>query len=673
MGQIKVLIIDDDEAVRDSFRAHFEDSGYKAISASDGASGIKLFSLEKPDAVLLDLRMPEVNGFDVLAYIGRVSSDVPVVVVSGTGQIKDVVEALRIGAWDYILKPVEDLSMLIYRVEKSLEKVALIRENREYQKGLEEEVARRTYELNETNANLAETNEKLRQSEAKYRILFERTNNAVFLVNSSDGRILQCNESAQTISGFSEREIKEMRIEKLIKFYGEEKNFLNLNSAQTVNFGEIELMNPSGDIRKAVLTIIPYTADKYYFIAEDITEIKKVESELINAKETAEKANQIKTQFLANMSHEIRTPMNGILGFTSLLEDSKLDNRQNEWVRIIKSSCEKLLNIINDILDVSKIENNEISLSSELFNLREIIKESSTMFLKEIEDKRLDFKIDIEENIPQSLAGDSVRVRQIIRNLISNSVKFTEKGYIILKASLLKTDEGCLRIAISVEDSGVGIEKTQISDIFKAFTQLDMTLSKKYQGAGLGLSIVKKLVELMGGKIEVISEVNVGSKFSIEIPFKNAIVPKKFTEYNFLCSGACTASGKKYNILVVEDDTIGTFLLANLFCSGCYKLDFVSNGKKALAKVEKNYYDIIIMDIQLPDMDGTEVTKRIRAMERKISKVPIIAVTAYAMSDDEQNFIDAGMDEYIAKPIKVPKLLEAIKKCIGKLKDNLDG
>ncbi|CAN5338759.1 hypothetical protein BH10BAC1_BH10BAC1_09630 [soil metagenome] len=437
--------------------------------------------------------------------------------------------------------------------------------------------------------------------------------------------------------------------------------------------------------RSGKLTDVLYNASVYkddkgnvlgvFAAARDITAQKQYAKELIlkneeleKAKELAENLSNVKDQFLASMSHEIRTPLNGIIGFTKILLRNGISDTQKPQLEAIKTSSDILLVLINDILDLAKIEAGKMTIESTELKLSDLVNSILGTFELRFQEKEIRINKSYDSRIPKILIGDPVRINQILLNLLSNSVKFTKDGgQISIEVHLMEQNEDCAYIELTVSDTGIGIPPEKLELIFEPFTQSSNDTARKYGGTGLGLSIVKRLVDLMGGTVSVKSQLNQGSTFTITLPLKKTTATEISKEIETKIHTDELKQLGNLKILLVEDIPINQFLAQTILHDFGFETDTAENGKIAIELLEKNNYDIILMDLMMPEMNGFEATKHIRTkMQAPKSTIPIIALTADVTKNDVERCSEVGMNEYVSKPINETDLLNKIVHLVKK-------
>ncbi len=519
--------------------------------------------------------------------------------------------------------------------------------------------------------------EALHESETRLAGILDIATEAVVSVDETF-RIRLFNKGAQTTFGYELEEAIGQPLQMLIpqRFHDSHREHAEgfVRSAETNS--EITQRNEVLGLRKdgtefaieASVSRLDQLGDKTYTaMVRDITDRKQAEEDLLAAKEQAEEANRSKSDFLASMSHEIRTPMNGVLGMVGVLLDSELSSEQRKHARTIRDSGEALLSLLNDILDLSKIEAGQVELEVLDFDLEGLLDSVDSLWGPRLQGKGLELSIQVAPDVAPVLSSDPTRIRQILFNLVGNAAKFTDQGKIAVDVSQRALKDGELELRFAVTDTGIGIEPDAQSRLFSKFTQADKSVTRRFGGTGLGLAICKQLAELLDGEIGVESAPGQGSSFWFTVrcvPGDAAIVDTEAWTGETIADEA-PESSRPLRILVAEDNHINqTVLLAMLGKAG-HRIDIAGNGLEAISSVTRVAYDLLLMDVQMPEMDGMTATRRIRDLPGETGRIPIIALTANAMKGDREKYLAAGMNDYVSKPIKPNALFAAIAGCTG--------
>jgi len=639
---LKILFIEDASSdtvlAEHSLKAAGLDFQFQTVKTEETLrTALKQFD---PDLVISDYSMPEFDGMTALHTVLELNAGLPFIVFTGSINEETAVECMKAGATDYVLK--EHVNRLPLAVKSAIKKKKMLKATIEAQ-------------------------QKLHENEKKFRALYESATDGVIGIDSK-GRITLWNPAAEKMFGFGFKEVSGKDLHKLIaskKFY---KQFFSAFQKFT-RTGEGRILGKPMEVpakrKDGIEFPVEFSLSKFRWqgewqataIIRDISERKKREAELVEAKEKAQESDRLKSVFLANMSHEIRTPMNGIIGFVDLLRQGNLSHEEEEeYLGLILSSSKHLLTIINDILEIARIEVGQVSVKPVSFNLKKLLKETYEVFYARtaIENKNISLLWEKSANLPGNIISDPVRIKQVLYNLLSNALKFTREGSIRFGAE--EKQQGLL--SFYVADTGIGIEPAFQEKIFDRFQQVEGKLTREYGGTGLGLSISKGIVEKLGGKISLKSKPGKGSTFFFTIPFISK--EKKKTEKIPDKKKIKTYEG--HSILVAEDTDSNYIIVEKMLAPVNVNIVRAMNGKEAVMLCCEHDFSLIILDLKLPILNGYEAARKIRIFRPDL---PIIAQTTYAMEDDREQALNAGCNDYLTKPVQRKKLFELLGKYIG--------
>lgn len=502
----------------------------------------------------------------------------------------------------------------------------------------------------------------------KYELLLEKARD-IILVFKTDGKLIEVNEAAVKTYGYSRKELLNMTIFDIRKNDEHVKAQMEKALAGGIFFQSLHHKKDGSSfpVEASVQSTMLGDTPVIVSIIRDITERKKIEEKMQRAIEETKAAYKAKSEFLANMSHEIRTPLNGIIGMIDLTALTKLSYEQRDNLLIAKNCANSLLKIINDILDFSKMEAGKLDVENIEFDFNIIMERILKAHYYSAKEKRIELTYQLPIGIPPLLIGDPHRLQQILNNLLNNAIKFTNSGYVSLIIKKIGSSNKYVELEFSVIDTGIGISKQDMKKIFDSFSQADGSRTREYGGTGLGLVISKQLIEMMGGQLKVKSKKEIGSTFSFILKF--AISKQNNGDSIDTDLKPITKTKKEATILLVEDDEINRTVISRMLKELGYKFETADNGKTALKMLDNRDYDLCLMDIQMPGMDGIRTTAIIRQKQKTKEKyMPIIALTAHALYGDKERFLAAGMDEYLAKPFQITQLFFLIEKLLEKHK-----
>jgi PAS domain S-box-containing protein len=661
---LKLLLVEDSLADYELVLAELSRGGFDAkVERVDTEAELRNALREQTwELVLCDHGLPRFSSMEALRVSSEAASDVPFVILSGTIGEEAAVEALRAGARDVVLKT------NLARLPPVVERVLLDAENRRHQ-------ARLARERDALEARTIKLNEELRASELQYRLLFESNPQPMVVYDRNTLEIVMVNEQFVSDYGYSRPELLTMTIAEL----GREDDVAPLASSLAAHpvgskpnvmgaaeGGSWRHVYKDGTVAEVEITSANLMmGDRHCRIAlcQNVTERNRVVAQLAIARDEAVEASNLKSAFLANVSHEVRTPMNGVIGMTELLLDTGLTGEQLAYASQVLRSGEQMVAILNDILDLSKIEGGHLELDIDDYDLRATISDTCATAAGQARAKGLALSVAIDDSVPHACRGDGRRLGQVLLNLLSNAVKFTPAGAVTVTVSATPASAGHSLIHVEVADSGIGIAAEALGRMFEPFTQADVSTTRHYGGSGLGLAIALEIIDLMGGKIGAHSEPGVGSTFWFEVELATPgadVLTSRQVEMN---TAAVTWSRQPF-VLIAEDSLINQIVAERAVerC-GC-RAHVVADGREAVAAFAADIYDAVLMDCQMPEVDGYTATAQIRTIEAGSRRTPIIAMTAHTLDGDRERCIDAGMDDHIGKPMRHGELAAKLARWI---------
>ena len=688
ISQSTVLVVDDNADIRHGLSLAMRGHGYIVKTVEDGSEALLYVQSHPPDLILLNISLSEISSYEVCRILkaDTLTENIPIVFISINDEIQSKLKAFESGGADYvIIKPLQ-FDEIFARVHLHLTL-----------RHLQTNLAQKNHELSEA---IFERVGMLRDLQ-RTNLLLHAQKEAVL-----DG-IFAADEQGR-IAGFNRRfcEMWDIPHDLFVDHIVEQEfhngsplgTFLIKSDLPSVLINLLEATYDDPDvIRRGEIIFRDLTFDYYtspvsseqnkfsglIWCFRDITAQKKAESrqfqlmeDLRKAKEEAEEAVRTKGAFLAMMSHEIRTPINGVIGMTQLLSGTELTPEQDKFVRTIQVSGEMLLSVINDILDFSKIESGKLELEQAPLDVRALVRDIYDVQISKAKEKGLNFEVSIQSDVPPFIVGDVTRLRQILLNLVSNALKFTDSGSVRigvrLESEQLLSGDLPFQLLFSVADSGIGLTYEQIHRLFQPFSQATVSTSRKYGGTGLGLVICKNLVENMGGKIQVESKPNQGSTFYFTVTTQIAKDQPHYTLQDAINKNITTGRNVRVGdrlplkILIAEDNLVNQELAMAMLIKMGYQPDVVDNGLAVLEALQVNRYDLLFLDVQMPEMDGLETATYLvnhwQELQTGYELPTIIAMTASAMQGDREMCLRAGMDDYISKPIMMESLQRMIDK-----------